>query len=177
MVPVFCASFLDVEPGLVFWTLITFISLAVLLRWKAWGPILHAVDEREKRIREAVDGAKRDREEAQKLLEEHRRLVGDARREGAESVHRALAEAEVARQEMLVKSRKEAEEIVVQAKRQIDEQVKRARAELSQAVVDLALDAAEKVVGEALSDPQHQRKLVEEYVREFSQQPPVQRQG
>ena len=72
MVPVFCASFLDVEPGLVFWTLITFVCLAFLLRWKAWGPILRAVDEREKSIREAVEGAKRDREEAQRLMDEHR---------------------------------------------------------------------------------------------------------
>jgi F-type H+-transporting ATPase subunit b len=177
MVPVFCASFLDVEPGLVFWTLITFICLAFLLRWKAWGPILRAVDEREKSIREAVEGAKRDREEAQRLMDEHRRLVSEARREGAETVHKALAEAEVARQDMIQKSRKEAEEIVAQAKRQIDEQVKRARAELSEAAVDLAMDAAEKVLGEALSDPQRQRKLAEQYVRELAQQPPIQRQA
>jgi F-type H+-transporting ATPase subunit b len=172
MVPVLCASFLDVEPGLVFWTLVTFVCLAVLLRWKAWGPILHAVEEREKRIQEAVETAKKDREESQRLLDEHRKLVGEARREGAESVRKALAEAEVARQDLLQKSRKEAEEIVAQTKRQIDEQVKRARAELSGAVVDLAMDAAEKVMGEALSDPQRQRKLVEQYVQEFSQRPP-----
>src|ERR1700722_16609397 len=146
MAPVFCASFLDVEPGLIFWTLVTFSSLAVLLRWKAWGPILHAIEEREKRIQEAVEGAKKDREESQRLLEEHRKLITDARREGAESVRKALADAEVARQDMLQKSRKEAEEVVAQAKRQIDEQVKRARTELSEAVVDLAMDAAEKVV-------------------------------
>jgi F-type H+-transporting ATPase subunit b len=175
MVPLFCASFLDVEPGLVFWTLITFGCLFVLLRWKAWGPILHAVEEREKGIREAVEGAKRDRGEAQKLLEEHRRLIGEARREGAESVRKALAEAEVARQDMLQKSRKDAEEIVAQAKRQIDEQVKRARLELTVQVVDLAMDAAEKVVGEALSDPQRQRTLAEQYVREFEQRDPLQR--
>jgi len=177
MAPLFCASFLDVEPGLVFWTLVTFICLAVLLRWKAWGPILHAIEDREKRIQEAVEGAKKDREESQRLLDEHRKLVGDARREGAESVRKALADAEVGRQEMLQKSRKEAEEIVAQAKRQIDEQVKRARDELSHAVVDLALDAAEKVIGEALSDPQRQRKLVEQYVQEFAQRPPNQRQA
>ena len=177
MTPVFCASFLDVEPGLVFWTLVTFVCLALLLRWKAWGPILHAIEEREKRIHESVEGAKKDREESQRLLDEHRKLVSEARREGAESVRKALAEAEVGRQEMLQKSRKEAEEIVAQTKRQIDEQVKRARDELAHTVVDLALDAAEKVIGEALSDPQRQRKLVEQYVQEFAQRPPNQRQA
>jgi F-type H+-transporting ATPase subunit b len=176
MAPLFCASFLDIEPGLVFWTLVTFVCLAILLRWKAWGPLLHAVADREKRIHEAVEGAKKDREESQRLLDEHRKLVSDARREGAESVRKALAEAEVTRQDLLQKSRKEAEDIVAQTKRQIDEQVKRARAELSGAVVDLAMDAAEKVMGEALADPQRQRKLVEQYVQEFAQKPPPQRQ-
>ncbi len=111
------------------------------------------------------------------MLDEHRKLIGDARREGAESVRKALADAEVGRQEMLQKSRKEAEEVVAQAKRQIDEQVKRARAELSETVVDLVMDAAEKMVGEALNDPQHQRKLAEQYVRELGQQPPLHRQS
>ena len=170
MTPVFCASFLDVEPGLVFWTLITFGRLAFLLRWKAWGPILHAVEAREKGIRDAVEGAKVDRAEAQKLLEEHRRLVAEARREGAEAVRRALADAETARQEMLHKSRKEAEEIVAQARRQIEDEVKRAKAELKGLVVDLAMDAAEKVVGEMLNDPQRQRTLVEQYVKHFGQE-------
>ena len=156
MVPVLCASFLDVEPGLVFWTLVTFVCLAVLLRWKAWGRgSLHAVEEREKRIQEAVETAKKDREESQRLLDEHRKLVGEARREGAESVRKALAEAEVACQDLLQKeSARSAEEIVAQTKRR-DRRAGGSgpEARLSSAVVDLAMDAAEKVMGEALSDP------------------------
>lgn len=169
MVPVISTGLMDIEPGLVFWTLVTFGLLFFLLRWKAWGPLLHMVAERERKLRDTIDSAKRDHEAAQALLEEHRKLVGDARRAGAEAVRQALADAEVARQELLQKSRTEATELLAQARRQIDDQVKRAKAELSGMVVDLAMDAAEKVLGEALSDPQRQRQLVEAYVQSFSQ--------
>ena len=165
MAPLFAVGLMDIEPGLVFWTIITFVCFFLLLRWKAWGPVLGLVQAREKQIQEGIDSAKRDRAEAEKLLEQHKQLVAESRKEGAEAVRRALEAAEVARQDMLQKSRKEAEELVAQAKRQIDDQVKRAKAELSSMVVDLAMDAAEKVVGEALSDPARQRKIVEQYVQ------------
>lgn len=169
MAPVFAAGIMDLEPGLVFWTLVTFVCLLFLLRRLAWGPILKGLADRERGIHEAVEGAKRDRAEAQKLLEEHKRLLAESRKEGAEAVRRALEAAEAARQDMLQKSRKEAEELTAQAKRQIDDQVKRAKAELMASVVDLAMDAAEKVVGEALNDPARQRKLAEQYVQSFPQ--------
>ena len=171
MAPLFAADLMEIEPGLIFWTIVTFVCFFLLLRWKAWGPVLGYVKAREQRIQDAIDGAKRDRAEAQKLLEEHRRMLADARREGAEAVRKAVEAAEAARQDLLAKSRKEAEELIAQAKRQIDDQVKRAQAELRAMVVDLAMDAAEKVVGEALSDPQRQRKLVEQYVQSFTPPP------
>ena len=60
--------------------------------------------------------------------------------------------------------------LAAQARRQIEDQVKKAKAELMGMVVDLAMDAAEKVVGEALADPQRQRKLVEQYIQSVSRQ-------
>ncbi len=168
MAPVFAAGIMDLEPGLVVWTLITFICLAFVLRKFAWGPILAGLEAREHRIHAAVEGAKNDREESQRLLDDPRRLRAYSRKEGAEAVQRALEAAEAARQDLLQKSRAEADELVAQAKRQIDDQVKRAKAELTGMVVDLAMDAAEKVVGETLNDPQRQRKLVEQYVQNFS---------
>lgn len=167
MAPVISAGLMDVEPGLIFWTLVTFGCLFFLLRWKAWGPILRAVEQREKTVSDAVASAKHDREEAAALLTEHRKLITDARREGAEMVRKAMEAAEASRSEVLAKSRKEAEEIATQAKRQIEDQVLRAKTDLRTMVVDLAMDAAEKVVGEALADPAKQRKLVEQYVRDF----------
>ena len=38
------------DPGLFIWTVITFLIVLAILRWKAWGPLIEALDAREKQI-------------------------------------------------------------------------------------------------------------------------------
>lgn len=63
--PPVIASVVDASPGLAFWTLITFSLVAFVLKWKVWGPLMHAIEEREKSIRDALDKAKIEREQAE----------------------------------------------------------------------------------------------------------------
>src|SRR5687768_6989841 len=86
------ASFVEVRPGLIFWTLITFGLVAIVLRWKAWGPILALVDEREKQLQGAVDAAKRERAEAERLLAEQKEAIATARRESADMMRKTQAD-------------------------------------------------------------------------------------
>jgi F-type H+-transporting ATPase subunit b len=167
----FAAGLLDIEPGLIFWTLITFGLLFVFLRWKVFGPILKVTEERERRIRETVEQARREHEEAEKLLAEQRKLLGDARREAAEMLKAAMAQAEQAKVGLMATARKEAEDVATQAKRQIEEERKRAESQLRGMVVDLALEAAEKLLGEVLKDPARQRALIEQYIADFEKRP------
>jgi len=41
-------SLVSVNPGLAIWTLVTFLLVAVVLRWKVWGPLMHMIEAREK---------------------------------------------------------------------------------------------------------------------------------
>src|SRR5471030_1327638 len=62
----------DLEINLVFWTLIVF-GITFFVVWKFFMPnIFAAVEAREKALEEAIDGAKRDRDAAAKLLAEHK---------------------------------------------------------------------------------------------------------
>ena len=75
---------IQVTPGLMIWTIVCFlISLYVLKRY-AFGPIQKLIDERRERIRAALDEADHARSEARKLLEEHRKLIGQAKSEAEE---------------------------------------------------------------------------------------------
>src|SRR5512147_1236113 len=65
--------------GLMFWTLIIFLVLLIVLAKFAFPKIIGAVEARERALEEALEQAKRDREEAAALLEEHRRLVEQGR--------------------------------------------------------------------------------------------------
>ena len=66
--PVLAAGIMDLNPGLTLWTAITFLLLIIVLGKYAFGPIVKMLDERERNIRDAIDQAKNERAEAEKLL-------------------------------------------------------------------------------------------------------------
>lgn len=68
--PVLAASIMQLNPGLTFWTIVTFVVVLIVLRLTAWKPILSMIDERERTIRDALESAKKEREEAERLLAE-----------------------------------------------------------------------------------------------------------
>ena len=43
------------DPGLMFWTIVTFLALAALLKRFAWGPLLTAIEEREVHLKAALE--------------------------------------------------------------------------------------------------------------------------
>ena len=158
------SSFVEVRPGLIFWTLVTFIIVAIILRAKAWGPILSLVEEREKQIASSIEAAKRERAEAEKLLAEQKTAIAEARRDAQEMLRRNQQEVEKFREELMAKSRKEAEEFKAQARREIDDQKAKAIAEVRGMAVDLALEVAGKLISERMDDAKH-RALAEQFVK------------
>ncbi|WNG54056.1 F0F1 ATP synthase subunit B [Archangium gephyra] len=158
------SSFVEVRPGLIFWTLVTFIIVAILLRAKAWGPILSLVEEREKQIASSIEAAKRERAEAEKLLAEQKTAIAEARRDAQEMLRRNQQEVEKFREELMAKSRKEAEEFKASATREIEEQKSKAIAEVKAMAVDLSMEVASKLLNERLDDTKH-RALAEQFVQ------------
>lgn len=156
----------DVKPGLIFWTLVTFIIVAIVLRRSAWGPILKAVEEREKAIGNAVESAKRERAEAEKLLAEQKTAVAAARQEAADMMRKNQADMEKFREELMGKARSEAEALKVDARRAIEEERNKAIVELKAQSVGLAVQIAEKLLEEKLDAAKHQA-LAEKFVADL----------
>lgn len=154
------------EIGLIFWTLVTFLVLLFLLSKFAWGPIINAMNAREDGIKNDLDHARKEREEAQRLLEDHRGLLNQARRERAEAVEAGRKDAERLKAEILEEARKQREQLMQQAERQIDAGLRQARAELKGEAADLAIRAAGRLMGKNLDD-QTQRRLVEDYLTDL----------
>ena len=64
---------LDVNPGLIFWTVITFILLLLILKKMAWKPILSSLNERENFIKESVERAETAKKESEEILEQNKK--------------------------------------------------------------------------------------------------------
>jgi F-type H+-transporting ATPase subunit b len=155
---------LSVEYGLMFWTIVVFLLLVAIL-WKfAWPQILGAVEAREQALEAQIAEAARSREEAAKLLEEHRRLVADARTQAHQTLQEARAAAEKERAFLLEQAKQEQDAMLERARRELQAERDRAVADLRREAVDLSLAAASKVVGERLSTDAD-RRLVLDYLR------------
>ena len=153
----------DVNLGLTIWTVVLFALFAAVLARFGWGPLLRAVEEREKTIRDAVEGAQLANTEAQALLVQHKEALAQARREREELIKQAIAEAQQMRTELMAQARADSEQLLQKAREQIEREKRTALQEIRAQVADLAIDAASRIVASSLT-PEAQRKLVEDFI-------------
>ena len=156
----------DINTGLSFWTLVVFAILVFVLGKYAWGPILGAVEAREKGIQFALDEAASRNEEAAKLLAEHKEQLADARRQANELIAEGKAAGDTVRRDIEEKAREEAQAIVERARAEIVRERDAAIDMLRKESVDLALAAASHLMHENL-DQAKDRQLVERYLSEM----------
>jgi F-type H+-transporting ATPase subunit b len=156
-----------VRPGLIFWTLVTFILVALLLRRIAWGPILKVVDERETAIAASIESAKRERAEAERLLAEQKEAIQKARAEAADMMRRNAEDVEKLRNDLVSKARAEAEKQKHDALREIEAERSRAVNDVKKVAADLAIQITEKLLNKQLDD-KTQRDLANQYLAEVS---------
>ena len=149
--------------GLMVWTLLIFIALFFILSRYAFGPITKAVEAREQALQEAIDQAKKDREEAARILAEHRTQLEGARGEAQRIIAEGRAVGEKLRVQMLEETRTQQQDLLDRARREIAGERDIAIAELRKEAVDLAIAAASKVIERNLDDSAN-RKLVEGYL-------------
>jgi len=161
------SNLVDVRPGLIFWTLITFFLVALLLRRVAWGPILKVVDEREKTIAASIESAKRERAEAERLLAEQKDAIQRARAEAADMMRRNAEDVERLRTELISKARAEAEAQKTDALREIENERVRAVNDVKRTAADLAIQITEKLLNRQLDD-KTQKELANQYLSDIS---------
>ncbi len=164
--PVLAAGIMDLNPGLSLWTAITFLVLIGVL-WKfAFGPITRMLAERETTIRDAIDSARKEREEAEKMLAQQKEALVKAQRDAAELAKRNQQEMETFRTQLTAQARKEADDLVAAARKAIGEERRLAITQLRAEVADLAVAAASRIVKSSL-DEKTQRQLVDEYIKDL----------
>jgi len=154
------------EWGLIVWTSLTFVLLAFLLGRFAWKPLLGAIEQRERLIEDSLGRAKAEREQAEKLLEEHRALVAEVQRARAGVLEDAEKEGQRLKDDLLEEARRQRERLLRQTEEQVEASLAQAKAELRGTAVDLAIQAAGRLLEQNLDDVK-QRKLVEDYLVEL----------
>jgi F-type H+-transporting ATPase subunit b len=169
-VPVGANPLIEIIPGLMVWTIVAFVICLIVLKRYAFGPVQKVIDDRRDRIRESIEEADRAREEARGLLEEHRKLIGQAKSEAESILAEARKIADSQRERMRAEVEEDRQRRLEETQRQIDQATQQALGEIRREVASLSLIAAEKITRKSLTDDD-QRRLIDEALSEidFSQ--------
>jgi F-type H+-transporting ATPase subunit b len=160
------ASLIEVVPGLMIWTLVSFAITFFVLKRYAFGPIQKIIDERRKRIREALEEADHARAEARRQLEEHRKLRAAARGEAEEILAEARKVADSLRERVREEADADRQRRLEETRRQIEAETARALEQIRAEVAELAIVAAGKVTGKALDQDDH-RRLIQDAIKDL----------
>ena len=152
---------LRVEPGLLLWTEITFIVLLLILWKAAWKPLVEALDSRAEKVRGDIENADRSRQEAEKLLAQHKAMMDNAKNEAAKVIADSKSEAEKVKNDIIAKAGADAKDLSDRVKKEIALAKDKALAEIKAEVVTLSTEIAAKIINKNLN-PNDQKALVEE---------------
>jgi F-type H+-transporting ATPase subunit b len=156
-------NLLSPNGGLMFWTLVIFLILFAILAKLVFPKILAAVEAREKALEDAIEGAKRDREEAARLLAEHQRQIEAARGEAQKLIVEGRQVGEKLRADMIEETQQQQQAMLERARREIETEKQRAISEMRREAIELAIAGASKVIEKNLDD-QSNRKIVESFL-------------
>jgi F-type H+-transporting ATPase subunit b len=144
-----------------FWTLLIFGLVLVVLGKYAWGPILNTLQTRESFIREALEKAKREREEAEERLRQYEERLAGARAEASAIVDEGRRDAEVVKRRIEEDARRQAELMIDRARREIRVATDTATKSLFTLSAKLATEMAARVLGRELTPQDHERLIAE----------------
>jgi F-type H+-transporting ATPase subunit b len=153
------------NPANIWPTWLAFGILFFLLYKFAMPAILGMVDARAARISESLEKAEETKVEAERLLEDYKKQMAEARGEAAKVIEQGRKVAETMKEEIVAKANEEAAGIVAKAHEVMDAERKAAVAELQGEVASLSVAVAGKLIGQKLSAEDH-AKLIEQYVAE-----------
>lgn len=157
---------MDINEGLMIWTVLIFLIVLAVLYRAAFPKILGAVEAREEKIRDLLESAARDREEAEKALAEQKRELEETRAKVQEMVAEGRTAGERVREEISAEARQQADELLARARRDVRAEMEKARAELRNEAAEIAIAAASKLLERNL-DEEDNRRLVKEYLAEI----------
>ena len=120
---------------------------------------------------DAIEGGLKRAEEAQseanKLLEQYKAQLAEARTDAAKIRDDARADAEEIRQEIQARAREESDRVIAAGREQLNAERQQIVRELRAEVGTLAVDLAGRIVGESLADEARRRGTVDRFLSEL----------
>jgi len=145
------------------------IAVWVIKRF-AYKPIMKAIDDRQKQIKDSMENAEKARLEIETMRNDYQKQLNDARKDAGDIVEKARKSAEETRNEIMAKSKEDASRIIRQAQEEISREKDLALVEIKDQVAELSVLVAGKIIGRTL-DAQAQADLIDDSIKEVGNMP------
>jgi len=154
-------SWIMPDPGIFLWTIVTFLIVLLILKVKAWGPLLKALENREKLVEDSLKAAEKAIEEAEKVSSDYEQSIKDAQVKSQKIILDSKKSAEKVKAEIEKTTAAKAESMIENAKKQINSEKDNAIKDIRDIAIDLSIDIASKVIEKNI-DSEENRRLIEE---------------
>ena len=149
-------------------TVCNFLLLVYLLKKFAWGPVITALEKREKQIADDKKTAADAREAAQSLKTELENRLDKIADEAAQKMAQTVKAAEAQRDQILQQAQEQSKRLVQQAQEQIQAEKTKALADVREEIAKMSMLAASRVMQKEMDDATDE-KIIEQVLNEIKE--------
>ena len=158
---------LVLDPGLFVWTILSFLLLMFLLSKFAWKPLLKMLNEREEKIRTAIENAENAEKKLETLNEQGEKILSDARSESQKLLLSTKETAQNLKEEIEREAKQKATSIIDQARVQIQAEKNQVLSEIKNELSSFSIMIAEKLIKKNINKDDNM-KLINESIEKVN---------
>lgn len=142
-------------------------ALVYFFVWKwVWPSLTKTLENRQSAITGQMEAAEKARAEAERLLEDYKAQLADAKNEANRILEEARASGEQVKADIVAKAQAEADQIRAKAREDAESEVARALSDARTQVGEISVDLAGRIVGESLDAAAH-KALIDRYLADL----------
>lgn len=143
--------------------IINFLILFFVLKHLLFGRIKEVMNQRRDRIVSDIEDANKDKVQSQKLVQESRLELKQAKDQGKDVVKTYKTKAEALYDEIVGDAKKEATTVLDRAKVEIEREKHKAEDEIKSQSINLAVIMASKALEDSIDEETH-KKLIDDFI-------------
>ncbi|RJO72352.1 F0F1 ATP synthase subunit B [Nocardia panacis] len=153
----------------IIWSIVCIVIIGVAFYKYVIPRLMKVLDERSDKIEGGIKRAEAAQEQAQLTLQQYQQQLADARLEAARIREEARTQGQQILAQMRTEAQAESDRIVAAGHSQLEAQRQQILTELRSEVGRTAVDLAEKIIGQSVSDEAKQAASIEKFLTELDQ--------
>ena len=149
-----------------FGQMLTFIIFVWFIKHFLWEPLMHAMEERSKKIADGLVSAELGQKKMEQADIDYQKIVSDAKKKASEVIDQAQQQSNSIVEEARVTAKKEADKITSASNQQIKQEINAAKEKLKKDVAKLSVQCAEKIINKEIDEKKH-KEIFSESLKRF----------